>query len=429
MVAVAIALALIVRPPIASRDFRWLDIALVAYVALLALQLVPLTPHTRLALSPALRGVDLRLRLDAPAIALTDGPHPLTVDANGTMQALWISIAVVLTFWCARALFARGGVRTGARVIAGLGLLLAVVGIGQHTTAPHALLGVRTFKSTTPFGPYLNRSDFAMWLVMALPLSAGYLLARMHSRQRRGGTLFTADAFDDVATFLTVAMGLMAAALMVALSRSGLIGATAAAIALWMLSSRRMHKQGRVWLLGGIGVIAIIALAFANASAVATRVTDTVGNSALGRVIIWRATLPIIRDFWLTGAGAGAYERAMMVYQPAPHQTYFNHAHNEYLQLASEGGLWLLIPGAIALAAAVYTIRKRLAADRTPIYWVRVGAVSGMIAAATQSVWETGLRRPANTLLFAILAAVAMHSASEPARRAAEHPVDVGDGE
>jgi hypothetical protein len=88
-----------------------------------------------------------------------------------------------------------------------------------------------------------------------------------------------------------------------------------------------------------------------------------------------------------------------------------------------------MIPGTIALVAAVYAIRKRLSADRTPIYWVRVGAVSGMIAAATQSVWETGLRRPANTLLFAILAAVAMHSASEPARRAAEHPVDVGDRE
>jgi O-antigen ligase len=182
-----------------------------------------------------------------------------------------------------------------------------------------------------------------------------------------------------------------------------------------------------VWLLGGIGVIVIIALAFANASAVATRMQDTVGRSALGRLVIWRATLPIIKDFWLTGAGAGAYERAMMVYQPAPHETYFNHAHNEYLQLLSEGGLWLTIPGVVALLAGVYGIRKRLASDRTPIYWVRVGAVSGMIAVAVQSLWETGLRRPANTLLFAVLAGVALHSASEPARRSADHPEDIRD--
>src|SRR5205085_8344063 len=190
-----------------------------------------------------------------------------------------------------------------------------------------------------------------------------------------------------------------------------------AAFTLWVLSERRMHHQGRAWLLGGIGAVALIALAFANSSAVAMRIEDTVARTSGGRLAIWRATLPIIRSFWLTGAGAGAYERAMMVYQPTPHETYFNHAHNEYLQLLSEGGLALSLPGAIVLVAGVLYIRKHLSADRTAIYWVRAGAVSGMVAAAVQSVWEPGLRRPANTLLFAVLAAIAMHSAVEQTRR------------
>jgi O-antigen ligase/polysaccharide polymerase Wzy-like membrane protein len=421
--AAAIVLACVVRPPLFRGDFRWLDAALVAYVALAALQLVPLSPQLRLALSPATRIVDLRLRLDAPADPLIDSPQPLTVNAGGTMQSVWLSVAVVLTFWCARALFARGGIRGGARTIAAFGLLLATFGIAQHAAAPHTLydpLGphgwMRVFKNTEPFGPFLNRSDFAMWLVMALPLTAGYLLARLHSRRRQGGELFTAEAFDNMAMFLTVAIGLMAAALMVALSRSGIIGAIASMLALWMLSERRMHRAGRMWLLGGIGAIAIVALAFANTSAVATRIQDTVNRGSGGRLAIWRATIPIIRDFWVTGTGAGAYERAMMVYQPSPHETYFNHAHNEYLQLLTEGGLWLAIPGALAAVAGIACIRKRLSADRTPIYWVRAGAASGMIAAAVQSMWETGLRRPANTLLFAILAAMAVHLAPERGR-------------
>jgi O-antigen ligase len=153
------------------------------------------------------------------------------------------------------------------------------------------------------------------------------------------------------------------------------------------------------------------------------RIQDTVTVGMGGRLAIWRATLPIIRDFWLTGAGAGAYERAMMVYQPAPHETYFNHAHNDYLQWLSEGGLWLGIPGVIALLAGVRCIRRRVSADRTPIYWVRIGAVSGMAAVAVQSVWETGLRRPANTLLFAMLAAIAMHAASEASEAARQSRV------
>ena len=427
MVVVAAALTLMVRPSIVSGDVRWLDIALIAYLAFVAVQLIPLPAPLRLGLSPASRIVDLRLRLDAPAVPLADTAHPLTVDTSGTMQSLALAIAAVLTFWCARSLFARGGVRLGARAIAALGLAVAAFGIAQHATAPRALYWLRTMKTATPFGPYMNRSDFAMFIVMALPLTAGYLLARLHLHQRNRGNASAFDAFDDVAMFLTVSMGLMAAALVVGLSRSGLVGAAASALALWTLSQHRMQRQGRVWLLGGIAAVAVIGLAFANAAAVATRIQDTVSRTTLGRVAIWRATLLIVRDFWLTGTGAGAYERAMMVYQPAPHETYFNHAHNEYLQLVTEGGLWLMIPGAAAAVAAIAGIRRRLHVDRTPIYWVRAGAVSGLAGVAVQSLWETGLRRPANTLLFAMLMAFALHSAAQPARRTAQDSVDVSD--
>jgi len=402
---------------------------LIAYIVLMGLQLVPLAPALRLALSPAVRIVDLRLRLDAPVDPLADSPHPLTVNADATMAALGIAIAVVLTFWCARALFARGGIRTGARTIAGLGMTLAAFGIAQHVTAPHAFYWVYAFQSTQPYGPYMNRSDFAMWLIMALPLTAGYLLARLHSRQHREGDLLSAEAFDNTTTFLTIAMALMAAALMVGLSRSGIIGGAAAALTLWGLSQRRIHHRARIWLLGGLAALALVAIAFANTSAVARRIDESISYASSGRLAIWRATIPIIRDFWRTGTGAGAYERAMMIYQPAPHETYFNHAHDEYLQLLTEGGIVLMIPGMLALLSAIAAIRRRLASDRTPIYWIRAGAVSGLTAVAVQSIWETGLRRPANTLLFAVLAAIALYSPAEPSRRSGGDPMEVRERE
>jgi len=428
MAAAAIALAVVVRPPVLRSDFRWIDIALVLYVTMMALQLVPLSPRMRLSLSPATRIVDLQLRIDAPRNPLDDSPRALTVDGESTMQSVWLAATVVLTFWCARALIARGGIRVGARGIAALGLAAAVFGIAQHATAPHSLYWLRTFRYTEPFGPYLNRSDFAMWMVMSLPLTAGYLLARMQSRSRDSDRL-AAVVFDNTAMFLTIAIGMMAAALMVGLSRSGLIGAAAAATTLWALSEQRLHRHGRAWLLAGIGTVVVVALFFANASAVATRIADTLSQGLGGRLPIWRATLPMIKDFWLTGVGGGGYERAMIVYQPAPHETYFNHAHNEYLQLLSEGGVLLAIPAVVALFAAIRGIRDRLARDRTPIWWVRVGAVSGLAGAAVQSLWETGLRRPSNTLLFAVLAAFALHSAAQPTRRAGDNPAGVREGQ
>ena len=57
-------------------------------------------------------------------------------------------------------------------------------------------------------------------------------------------------------------------------------------------------------------------------------------------------------------------------------------------------------------------IARRLREDRSAAFWIRAGAASGLVAVAVQSVWETGLQRPANAVLFAILAAVALHDAS-----------------
>ncbi len=120
------------------------------------------------------------------------------------------------------------------------------------------------------------------------------------------------------------------------------------------------------------------------------------------------------RDFWLTGAGAsaGAYQRGMLVYQQGSRQFFYNHAHNEYLQLFAEGGALLAVPAAVALVAGAVLVARQLRADRSPLFWLRAGAVAGMLAVAVQSIWDTGLRIPANAALFAVVAAIALH---EPA--------------
>ena len=349
----------------------------------------------------------MTLRLGDSASAAT---RPLSIDPASGRVSLALGIAMLLLFLSARTVFARGGVRLCVRAIAGLGLVLAAVGISQHLTAPRLLYWTFPTRSATPFGPYMNHSDFATWLVMALPLTVGYLIARLQSRRTHGGLpAAMAEAFDNTAMWLTTAIGLMAAGLVVGLSRSGLVAAGAGLGALWVLSAARMRRQGRAWLLAGFGAIALIAAAYANTNAISARVSETIQRGLGGRSAIWRETLPMISDFWLTGVGPGAYERGMIVYQQSPRVVYFNHAHDEYLQIAAEGGLLLALPALVVAVAGAWRIRRCLAADRSPIYWVRAGAVGGLVAVAVQSLWETGLRVPANGLLFAVVAAIALH--------------------
>jgi O-antigen ligase len=272
---------------------------------------------------------------------------------------------------------------------------------------------------------------------MALPLTAGYLIARSQSR-RPGASARLVDAFDNTAMWLTTAMGLMAAGLVVGLSRSGLVAAGVGLGTVWVLSAARMRGQARTWVLVGFVGLAGVAAAFANTGAVTARMNETINLGLGGRRAIWRETWPMIADFWLTGVGAGGYERGMIVYQQSPRVVYFNHAHNEYLQVAAEGGLLLIIPALLVAGTGVWRMRQKLAGDRSAIFWVRAGATAGIAAVAVQSIWETGLRVPANGLLFAVLAAIAVHdhenlpadpirSTREPAWRAADETVNIGE--
>jgi O-antigen ligase len=98
-----------------------------------------------------------------------------------------------------------------------------------------------------------------------------------------------------------------------------------------------------------------------------------------------------------------------VLYQTMSRLFNISHADNELLQIAAEGGLLIELPVALALAAGVRLVARRLREDRTAIFWLRVGASAGMLALFAQNMVEMTLRVPANAVLFAILAAIAVH--------------------
>jgi O-antigen ligase len=386
------------------------DLALVAWFACAALQLLPLPAAARLTLSPAAVAVDRQLRLDAPADPLAMPARPLSIDPAGTVWALAVAAAMILVFWSARRVLAGRGPRLLIRAIAAMGLLASAVAVVQHATAPHLLYWYWSpvAADARPFSPFVNRNDLATWLIMAAPLVFGYLVARVRAadREAAAGRRWK-PMVDDTGLWLGGSIGLMLGALLATTSRSGLTGGAAALVTLVWLFRGRMEQAGRGWLVAALVTILGVAAVYGNPAALAGRVGDTLRAGIGGRRAIWRETWPMVRDFWLTGVGAGAYERGMLVYQRSPRVFFFNHAHNEYLQLLAEGGVLLAVPAIVALVVAAALIVRRLRGDRTSFFWIRAGAASGLVGIAVQNVWETGLRVPANGVLFALLAAVA----------------------
>jgi O-antigen ligase len=110
------------------------------------------------------------------------------------------------------------------------------------------------------------------------------------------------------------------------------------------------------------------------------------------------------------------YGTATVLYQQHDRTRRYTEAHNDYLQLAAEGGLLLTVPAAICVIAFAVAVRRRFADETSAMsYWLRVGAVTGIASIALQETVEFSLQMPGNAALFAVLCGIALHRA--PVRR------------
>src|SRR6185295_1417006 len=172
------------------------------------------------------------------------------------------------------------------------------------------------------------------------------------------------------AILIAVSVGLMVVALIASLSRSGMVSMAAALGLGMLLASRRRRdapRYARSWLWGLAGIILLLAIARIDPVVLGRRFASA-GASAADRFVIWRETMPVLRDFWLTGTGAGTYETAMLVYQRSSPGVRFNQAHNHYLQVAAEGGLLLSVPALLVLVSYGFTAARRIARDQSSMY-------------------------------------------------------------
>jgi O-antigen ligase len=271
-----------------------------------------------------------------------------------------------------------------------------------------------------PLGPFINRNHMGTWSLLAMCLCAGYLqwrAARLPAATNWRGRLTT--WMDGRSLVLRLAIIMLAAVLALGASRSSLVALMCAAgyvavasvgrIPAAAAASRTPRSASRLSL-SGLAVVAIVAmLGYGDSSRLLLRVDETRTTGLASRAAIWRDTVPMMSDFLLTGVGAGAFGSAMRIYQTSPRTYYHNEAHNQYLQIASEGGILLSVPAALATVAFIAAAWMQLRRSDDPVRWMRVAGAAGLIAVAVQSIWETGLTLPANGMFAAALAGLVVH--------------------
>jgi len=344
------------------------------------------------------------------------GAHSLSIDAASTWRALALFVCFALTMLGVARSSARGALRV-AWFVSWLGIAVALTGVIQKSLFAGTIYGFWTpMMHGTPFGPFVNKNHFAGWVVMAIPLALGCFSAMVSlARERvrpdvRSWLIWLSSREASQALLSALAVLLMGLALALTLSRSGMISLGAALLVCGFLASRRHSGSfARPAAVVAVMIVLAVAVDWAGFDTVVARF-DAADTTALsGRLPIWRNATQILHDFWGAGSGLNTYGLATLFYPEVVPAHHLREAHNDYLQLAVEGGVLMGMPILIAIAAFALAVRRRFAVSTGAAYWVRLGAVGGLIAVAVQSAVDFSLQMPGNAVLFATLCGLALH--------------------
>jgi O-antigen ligase len=252
-------------------------------------------------------------------------------------------------------------------------------------------------------GTFINANHFAGYLEIVIPLSLS--LYMILARRRLFGLPWRQKIvalFDSrrAAPLGLILLGLlvMIVAVIFSISRAGIVS-LAASLLIFGLGSLHLRRRRR----GLLIILLLISGAFLvglweGLAPVEERFVKG-PESLLGRYQIWPATWELIRDFPLLGTGLGTFASAFLTYQRESPSLYFDHAHNDYLEILSETGgigFCVLLGGLLVFVARTLSRLPNSSPREGQI--IALGGLSSLIALLLHSLADFNLAITSNVL-------------------------------
>ena len=375
------------------------------------LQLVPLPSSFIGWISPA------RL-LDPSLSSLSPGQWvwtALSIYPHDSVAALVKFLAYLSAFLLAAYLFDSQKRRsTLLRMLILLGCFEAIYGVVQYLTGWQKIFTyTKLFDLEEATGTYINRNHFAGLLELTFPfvLASGFYSFQIWSERRRAGLDRRASAERSSAgvrlifyLFLTVIMGV---SLIFSRSRGGILATALTLVFVSLLAQLKARRKG--WtLLVVFFLTAVVGYGlWIGLDPVLARFEQMREKNFLqmeGRIAVWKDTLHLVREYPLTGTGLGTFELGFRHYQSDLVNSFVDHAHNDYLEFASDTGL----PGAALLFLPILYLFIRMVISffddpRRYRRAVTLGCIGGTVALLLHSATDFNLQIPANALIFAVV--------------------------
>lgn len=266
-------------------------------------------------------------------------------------------------------------------------------------------------------GTFINRNHFAAFMGLIWPVLLAHLmgLGEKLENQKKFSKTWSSEKREALwqirqrQILMAVLVGMVIFALFFSLSRGGIL-TSLIALSLFMVLAG-IRRKGAVCFVAGCWLVMLYYGSIIGFGEILNRF-DLLTEDYGGRFAIWKETLSIIRDHPLTGTGLGSYPIVNQAYQThLPDTQWLGHAHNDYLELASELGLpmTLLLTGCAWGSWWKGVIRLHHSKNDLP-YANRLtaaGSLAGMAAFLLHSWVEFNWQIPANQLCFVTILVLA----------------------
>ena len=344
----------------------------------------------------------------SPLLALLPGFH--------SQALLFLLSAAVFQFLLVQLFGGPSGILLLSFAVLCCAALMSLLGLVQHFGGHDWLLWMYKGKTFAVSGPLPNKNHFALLQELGFFTGLGCACGLFSARKGASLWLLAGKWRRPLLAATLACLVLCLLGLFFSYSRAGILCSLVGVIAFSLYAFRRLGDTKSSFMALAVLLVAIGLVSFYGLDVLTSRLEVALSGedpSGLVRWEIWKTALSVIglSPFWGTGFGAFRYLSPLFEPSYAPGTISFN-VHNDFMELAVVLGIpcALLVLGWLAYLFW-RNARWVLAAPRSSLHFVGVGAMAALLVTAGHEVFDYGLQQPGNMLVWLAVTVVLSHAA------------------
>ena len=256
-------------------------------------------------------------------------------------------------------------------------------------------------------GTYPNRDHFAALMEIALPLAIGLLSYNFGNSNRENND---EDKYEKLINqsliFLFITLLLILGGVF-SRSRAGVMLIITGVFLSALIFSRHIGGKQSV----GINVILITIALGISTSIGLVPVLNRFANDPMedSRWQIFEAVWSGVKAFYPVGSGPGTFQPVFLAFQPPELLQFINHAHNDYLELVFETGIFGLILLGLLLVLYINGWINLKSNCWGRFHFIQAAAGISILLMALHGFMDFNFHTPANIIYFSFLTSIFLY--------------------